>query len=217
MAQAPGSSSASRFEASDFIRRALEASATLKQAVARTLSPQIEAAAQALVDCYRRGGKVLLFGNGGSAADAQHLAGELVGRFLRERPSLPAIALTVNPSVLTAIANDSDFSLIFARQLEGLAQPGDVVVALSTSGASVNVIRGLRVARERGCLTVGLSGQDGGLMAELCHILIAVPSRQTPRIQEAHLTIGHIICGLAEQALFGPSPTDGSGLSPAEG
>lgn len=149
-----------------------------------------------------RGGKLLIFGNGGSAADAQHLAAELVNRFKRERQPLPAIALTTDTSILTAIANDYDFSEVFAKQLQALGKKGDLALAISTSGKSSNVIEGLKVAKAMELYTVGLGGGDGGLMKEYCDYLILVPSFNTPRIQEGHLFFLHIFSELLEDVLF---------------
>lgn len=157
------------------------------------------AAAEALVFSYRRGGKAIFFGNGGSAADAQHLAAEFVGRFLIERDPLAAIALNTNSSVLTAIGNDYGYEMVFARQLQALASPGDVAVAISTSGNSQNVIEAVRLARRIGLLTVGLTGASGGRLRELVDVLIAVPSDETPRIQECHILIGHALCDVVER------------------
>jgi len=179
----------------------LHESAEVKRRVAQTQRTQIESAAKALMDCYRAGGKAIFFGNGGSAADAQHLAGELVGRFLRNRRAVPAIALSANSSTLTAIGNDFGYEQTFARQMEAWVEPRDVAVGISTSGNSPNVLEAIRVARERGATTVGLTGNDGGKMLTACDICIVVPSRSTPRIQEAHITIGHILCDLVEQML----------------
>lgn len=155
-----------------------------------------------LAERLRAGHKILLFGNGGSAADAQHLAAEFVNRFAFERPALPAIALTTDTSVLTSIANDRDFTEVFARQIGALGKPGDVVIALSTSGRSVNVLRGIEMAKKLGLLTVGFTG-EGGKLAEVVELPFVVPSRSTPRIQEVHITLGHALCELVEQALFG--------------
>jgi D-sedoheptulose 7-phosphate isomerase len=149
----------------------------------------------------RGGGKVLFCGNGGSAADAQHLAAELMGRFLRDRAPLAAVALTVDTSALTAIGNDYAFDEVFARQLRGLGRPGDALVAISTSGNSANVLKALAVAREAGIVTVGLTGASGGRMAGLCDLCIRVPATRTDRIQEMHIAVGHLICGLVEDAL----------------
>lgn len=154
----------------------------------------------------QKGGKILLFGNGGSAADSQHVAAELVGMMTRHRMSLPALALTTNTSVLTAISNDLSFDHVFSRQVEGLATKNDLVIAISTSGMSKNVLEGLRAARRKGLETVALTGQDGGEAARLARISIKVPSRNTQRIQEAHILIGHLICEIIESELFSSSP-----------
>lgn len=151
---------------------------------------------------FGKGNKVLFCGNGGSAADAQHLAAELSGRFYYERPPLPAEALHVNTSYLTAVANDYSFDEVFSRLVKGSGRTGDVLIALSTSGNSKNVINALQTARESGIRTVGLTGLSGGRMKPLCDYLINVPSEDTPRVQEAHIMIGHIICQLVESALF---------------
>jgi D-sedoheptulose 7-phosphate isomerase len=162
--------------------------------------------ARIVADCLRAGGKVLFFGNGGSAADAQHLACELAGRFYRDRASLPALSLTVNTSSLTAIANDYGYEEVFARQLRGLGRRGDVAVGISTSGTSPNVLRALEAARELGLVTLGLTGRDGGRMAGLADVCLRVDSDETPRIQEAHILAGHILCELVERELFGGDP-----------
>ncbi len=155
-----------------------------------------------LARCLRGGGKVLLFGNGGSAADAQHLAAELSGRFQLERPALPAIALTTDTSVLTAVANDYGYDLVFARQVEALGGRGDVAIGISTSGRSRNVLAGLRAARERGMTTVGFLGRDGGTIREVCDHALVVPGEKTARIQEVHVLVGHVLCELVERELF---------------
>ncbi|MDO8495647.1 MAG: D-sedoheptulose 7-phosphate isomerase [bacterium] len=159
--------------------------------------------ANSICDCYKNDKKVVLFGNGGSAADAQHIAAELVGRYTMERRSLPAIALNINTSVLTAIANDYHHHQIFERQVEGLVNPGDVVIGISTSGNSENIIRGILKAKEKEALTIAFTGRDGGKIKDVVHISFEVPSDKTPRIQEVHITAGHIICELVEQSLFG--------------
>jgi D-sedoheptulose 7-phosphate isomerase len=146
----------------------------------------------------RGGGKLLLFGNGGSAADAQHIAAELVVRYKSDRPAIAAIALTTDSSALTACSNDLGFAEIFARQIEALASPGDVAVGISTSGKSPNILAGLRAARKRSALTIGLTGADGGEMGSLCDAMIAVPSRVTARIQEVHITVTHMLCKALE-------------------
>ena len=155
-----------------------------------------------IIKGYRNKKKLILFGNGGSAADAQHIAAELVNRFELERMALPAIALTTDTSILTSIANDYDYSKVFARQVEALTEKGDVVIGISTSGTSLSVIKGIEVARERGAKTIGLTGESGGELAEVVDLVLKVPSNDTPRIQEAHITILHIICYLIEKRLF---------------
>lgn len=162
----------------------------------------IAGAARDIVEALQRGRKILSFGNGGSAADAQHIAAELVGRFQAERPALPAIALTVNTSCLTAIANDYSFDQVFARQLEALAVAGDVALGISTSGNSSNVVRAIEFANARGLTTIGLSGKNGGNLKRVAHRCICAPSDVTPRIQEIHILVGHILCEIVEQVLF---------------
>lgn len=185
------------------VKEGLERSAEVKMRLSECCSETILRIAEMVWETLRMGGKVILFGNGGSAADAQHIAAELMGRYLRDRPPLPAISLTVNTSSLTAIANDYSYEEVFLRQLKALAGEGDLVWGISTSGNSPNVVEALRWARQRGLRTVGFTGEDGGRMKEYCDILLAVPSRSTPRIQEAHITAGHIICELVEEKLFG--------------
>jgi D-sedoheptulose 7-phosphate isomerase len=158
--------------------------------------------AEAMTKCLRSGNKILFFGNGGSAADAQHLAAELSGRFLKERKSLSGWALTTNSSVLTAIGNDYSFDDVFARQVQGIGSPEDVAFALSTSGNSPNVLRALAVAREKKLVTVGLTGRTGGKLPNAVDHCICIPSDQTPRVQEAHILTGHILCELIEETLF---------------
>ena len=158
-------------------------------------------AAALMAEAIQRGRKIIWFGNGGSATQSQHMAGEFVGRFRADRRSLPSISLTENVASITAIGNDYSYEQIFSRQLEGLAQPGDVAVGLSTSGNSPNVLRALRRAKELGVATVGLTGGSGGQMMNLCDVCVCIPSTTTARIQEVHLTIGHILCGLIEDAL----------------
>ncbi len=184
-------------------REVLLESARIKHQLAETLAPEIARAAAMIVKSLRSGGTVVLFGNGGSAADAQHIAGELVGRFLLERSALAAIALTTDTSVLTSIANDYDYDEIFARQVEALVKPGDVAIAISTSGNARNVLRGVEAARAAGARVLGLTGETGGALAAHCDLCLKVPSKVTARIQEAHITIGHIICELVEDALAG--------------
>jgi D-sedoheptulose 7-phosphate isomerase len=158
--------------------------------------------AEVLVAALSARRTLFFFGNGGSAADAQHLAAEFVNRFEIDRPGLPALALTTDSSVLTSIGNDAAFSRIFARQIEALGRSGDVAVGISTSGRSPNVLEGLRAARELGLVTIGLTGGRGGPMKALCHHLLAVPSEQTARVQEIHILAGHILCSLVDDALF---------------
>ncbi len=164
----------------------------------------VESAAEALVTALRGGRTLLFFGNGGSAADAQHLAAEFVNRYVRDRPALPALALTTDTSVLTSIANDAEFKSVFARQVEAIGRPGDVAVGISTSGRSANVIEGLRTARARRLVTIGFCGEGGGAMRGLCDHLISVPSKTTARIQEVHILVGHILCQIVEETLYPP-------------
>lgn len=162
----------------------------------------VQEIAGVFVKALRAGRTILFFGNGGSAADAQHLAAEFVNRFVANRPALPALALTTDSSVLTSIGNDDAFARIFARQVEAMGRAGDVAVGISTSGRSPNVLEGLRVARARRLVTVGFSGGDGGGMRDLCRHLILVPSGDTARVQEVHILVGHILCRLVDDALF---------------
>jgi len=163
-----------------------------------TLTSQVEIAAQLCIDGLQNGGKILIFGNGGSAADAQHIAAELVGRYKVERKGLPAIALTTDTSALTSIGNDYGYDRVFDRQVEALANEGDVAIGISTGGSSSNVISGLKTAKELGCKLIGFSGRDGGEMNTLCDINLVVPAKDTPRIQEMHIVIGHTICHLID-------------------
>ena len=170
--------------------------------MAETLVEPIARAADVLVAALRAGRTIYVCGDGGSAAQAQHLAGELVGRFLVDRPALPCVALTTDTSVLTAVANDYNFEQVFERQVEALVREGDVLVAISTSGESVNVLKAASLARKRGARTIGLTGAGGGKLKELCDECLAVPAESSPLIQEGHLLVLHILCGLVEQALF---------------
>lgn len=163
---------------------------------------EVERAARMIAESLRSSGKFLVFGNGGSAADAQHIAGELVNRFLQQRRALPAIALTTDGGVLTCIANDTGFENIFARQIEALGTKGDICLAISTSGASPNIIKACQQAREQGIKIIGLLGRDGGGVASLCDLALIVESNDTQRIQETHNLIGHILCELVESELF---------------
>lgn len=169
------------------------------------LTHAIQLAIDAITACFKAGGKVLFCGNGGSAADAQHLAAEFSGRFYRDRDALPAEALHTNTSYLTAVANDYSYDVIYARLIQGIGQPGDVLVGLSTSGTSKNIVRAFDVAKEKGMFTIGLTGAGGGDMASRSDILLNMPSTDTPRIQECHMLVGHIICERVEENLF-PAP-----------
>jgi len=182
------------------IRQRFEESIRTTRAAGEQLADRIAAAARMLIDCYRAGGGVYLFGNGGSAADAQHIATELVGRFLAERRALKAQALSDSTTILTSIGNDYEFERVFVRQLEAVAAAGDVAVGLSTSGNSPNVVAALRRARELGLHTVAMTGAGGGRCAEHADVLLDVPATLTPRIQEAHAVIYHILCELVERA-----------------
>lgn len=170
--------------------------------VERELSPMIAEMVTLMVDTFVNGGKLLVMGNGGSAADAQHFVAEIVGRYKMERRGLPAIALSTDTSILTAIGNDYGFDRVFHRQVEALAAPGDLVVGISTSGNSPNVQLALELAREKGCRTVGLLGKDGGTIKNVCDLALIVPTNDTPRVQEGHITIIHIVCDLLEKTMF---------------
>jgi len=185
----------------DDIRKRFDESLAVLQDSRDNMAGRIAEAVDMIIDAYRSGRGVLLFGNGGSAADAQHIAGELVGRFLKERRALRAEALCTNTSILTGLGNDYSFEMIFARQVEASARPGDVAIGLSTSGNSPNVVAALAKARELGCRTIAMTGDGGGRCAEFADILLAVPSKQTPRIQESHMVIYHIICEWVEKAI----------------
>lgn len=167
------------------------------------IAADVEQIARACCHALRAGNKVIFAGNGGSAADAQHLAGEFVSRFKFDRPGLAGLALTTDTSVLTAIGNDYGYECVFARQLNAVGVAGDVFIGISTSGRSPNILRALEESRRKGLVTVGLTGQPGGSMPPLCDYCIRVPSSETPKIQELHMVLGHIICGLVEQEMFG--------------
>lgn len=188
----------------ELIRERVLTSATVKQELAAGLGDAAAAVAQ-LVAAYRAGSKLLVFGNGGSAADAQHIAAELTGHFYLDRPPLPALALTVDTSALTAIGNDYGFEQIYARQVEALGVPGDVAIGLTTSGNSPNVVAGLEAARNRGLWTIALTGRSGGRAGDVAHICVRIPSDDTPRIQESHILLGHAWAELIEAAMFGSS------------
>ena len=184
----------------EMIRKRFEESVAVTRSAGERLAGAIAEAAETIIAACRQGGAVFVFGNGGSAADAQHIACELVGRFLAERPALRAEALTTDSSVLTCIANDYSFETVFARQLEGKARRGDVAVGLTSSGNSPNVVAALAKARQIGLRTIALTGMGGGKCADLADVLLDVPARATPRVQEAHAVIYHVICELVEKA-----------------
>jgi D-sedoheptulose 7-phosphate isomerase len=184
----------------DLVRSTLAETIALHDRL-RSADPQpVLDAAAAITDALRRGGKVLLFGNGGSAADAQHVAAELVGRFTKERVGLAAIALSTDTSILTSIGNDYAFDRVFARQIEALGRAGDVALGITTSGDSPNVVSALRLAQERGLRTVAFTGRDGGAARAVADIHVNIPSSSTPRVQEVHMTLLHVVCDLVERA-----------------
>lgn len=188
----------------DLIQRSIRESIAVKQSILADTSflEKTEQAAQTFIKAFRSGCKVLFCGNGGSAADAQHLAAELSGRFYTDRPPLYAEALHVNSSFVTAVANDYGYEDVFARMTEAAGRPGDVLAAFSTSGNSPNILKAIEKAKSRGMAVVGFTGATGGNMAGLCDILLNVPSTDTPRIQESHILLGHIICEIVERELF---------------
>jgi D-sedoheptulose 7-phosphate isomerase len=183
------------------LRKNIQSSVEVHSRLLEACLPAMATAAEALITAFRSGHKALFFGNGGSAADAQHLAAEFVGRYLIERRPLPALALHVNTSAVTSIANDYGYEQVFSRQIQALGVAGDVAVGISTSGNSPNVLEGLKAARQLGLYTVGFTGADGGRMRKLTDVLIAAPSNETPRIQECHILIGHAVCDAVEQAI----------------
>lgn len=191
----------------EIIKSIIQSSIETKQVLLQdeAMLAKIEDCVNILTRAFQNGRKVLFCGNGGSAADAQHLAAELSGRFYLDRACLPAEALHVNSSYLTAVANDESFDFVYSRLVAGFGQKGDVLVALSTSGNSVNIVNAIQAANEKGMVTIGLTGQGGGQMKSICQHLINVPSADTPRIQEAHILIGHIICQLVEAQYFSNS------------
>jgi len=184
------------------IRKQLQGHRALFDVLERDMAGAIAEMAGLISTALENGNKLLVMGNGGSAADSQHFVAEIVGRFKMERKALPAVALSTDTSILTAIGNDYGFEAIFSRQVEALAAPGDIVVGLSTSGNSPNVLKALNEARQRGCRTIGLLGKDGGSIKGACDLALVVPSTDTPRIQESHITIIHIVCDLVEKKLF---------------
>ncbi|MCI0504754.1 MAG: D-sedoheptulose 7-phosphate isomerase [Gammaproteobacteria bacterium] len=187
----------------DTIKSHLKASCAVKQQILANndILDSIRKAAVLCIEALKNGRKVMLAGNGGSAADAQHIAAELVGRFETERPGLPALALSVNTSTVTAVANDYNFNNIFRRQVQALGQAGDIFIGISTSGNSANVIAAIEQCKTQGITVIGMTGESGGKMRELCDLCIRVPASNTARIQESHITIGHIICSLIDSAL----------------
>ncbi len=178
-------------------------SLAVKQAILEneSLLDLVQEVAQACVHSLKQGGKLLFFGNGGSAADAQHLAAELTGRYLRERRAFPAMALTTNSSCLTAIGNDYSYEEVFSRQIEAFGNKGDVAIGISTSGNSPNVLWGLQIAKDKGMVTVAMTGKTGGKLRQLAEYCLCIPSDQTPRIQEAHILLGHVLCEIIEENL----------------
>jgi D-sedoheptulose 7-phosphate isomerase len=193
----------------DAITQAFAESVRVKQAFLRDNLATLMSAIDAVIECFHKGNKLMLFGNGGSAADAQHIAAEFTNRFLIERPPLPAIALTTDTSALTAIANDHDYSQVFAKQVRALGKPGDMALAISTSGNSTNVIVAIDACREQKISTIGLTGGNGGKMAARVDYLLRVSgSSNSPRIQETHILVGHVICEIVDQTLFpGQTPS----------
>jgi len=188
----------------DYIKKHLEESIKVKEIVIKNCLGSIRKASEAVFETYyKQGGAVFLFGNGGSASDAEHIAEELLNRLKNYRIPISAYALTSQPAILTGIANDFGFEKVFSRQLEALATPKDLVIGLSTSGNSPNVLDGIRLAKMRGITTVGMTGKNGGRLAKMTDIIIKVPSNDTSLIQEAHTSIGHIICAVVEEMLFG--------------
>ena len=189
----------------NYIKDQIKKSYETKQAVYENeaLLNKIEEVAQMCVNLYKGDKKTILAGNGGSAADAQHIAAELVGRYGFDRPSIPSLALTTDTSNLTAIGNDYGYDQVFSRQLEGMGQAGDIFIGISTSGNSVNIIKAFESAKKKGITTVALTGRDGGEMAKMADVALVVPSNSTPRIQESHILIGHILCDIIEKETFG--------------
>jgi len=186
----------------DRIKDILLESIQVKEELLRTNIGKIIEITDMITDSLKKNGKVILFGNGGSASDSQHLAAELVGKFKKDRRALPAIALTTNTAILTSLANDYGYEIVFAKQVEALGQKNDVAIGISTSGKAKNVVLGIKQAKKMGLKTIVLTGADGGELAKLADISLVVPSSVTARIQEAHITIGHIICEMVEQDLF---------------
>ena len=189
----------------EFIKKQIEDSFRVKQSILQNeeIIQLILDVSKETIDAYKAGNKTILAGNGGRAADAQHIAGEFVSRFYFDRPGLPSLALSTDTSVITAIGNDYGYEKVFARQIQANGKSGDIFIAISTSGNSANILEALKESKKNGIITVGLTGQSGGLMKELCDYCICVPSEETPRIQEAHILIEHIICSIVEEEIFG--------------
>jgi D-sedoheptulose 7-phosphate isomerase len=182
----------------------IKASIAVKQATFEdpVLTDGIEKAARIITEAYKAGNKTMLAGNGGSAADSQHIAGEFVSRFNFDRPGIPSIALTTDTSIITAIGNDYGYEKLFERQIQAMGNKGDVFIGISTSGNSPNILKGLEECKKKGIIAIGLTGMSGGKMADLCDICLKVPSNETPRIQEVHILIGHILCSIVEEEMF---------------
>jgi len=186
----------------DFIRKSFETSIAAKREVAEKYSAVIAQMAHVMVEALRGGRRIYIAGNGGSASDAQHIAGELVGRFTMERKALPVIALATDTAVLTAVANDYGYDEVFRRQVEAHVREGDVLLCISTSGNSPNILKALEQAKKIGARVLGLSGRDGGKLAKAAELCVTVPAKESARIQETHITIGHILCAIIERELF---------------
>jgi len=184
------------------IRAQIQESINIKGKLSDTCAKDIAYAAERIITALKRGRKLLLCGNGGSAADAQHIAGEFVGRFRKQRRPLPVIALNTNTSILTSIGNDFGYNLVFSKQVEALGEKGDILIAISTSGRSANIIKAVKTAKKIGIFTIALTGGKGSTLKSISDLSIIVPSNETPRIQEAHILTGHIICALVEDTLF---------------
>jgi len=192
-----------------FIQQEVENSISTKQRllIDQNLLDMIKDVANASIDVFRQGGKIILAGNGGSAADAQHIAAEFVNQLCYDRPALSSVALTTDTSVLTAIGNDRGYNKVYSRQIEANGKPGDMFIGISTSGNSSNIIEAFNACKKHDIITVGWTGETSGKMKELCDYCLCVPSTETPRIQESHILIGHIICGIVEDTLFGNKRT----------
>ena len=188
----------------NFIQQKLQSSIDLKTQLMndKVLLEKVSTVANKIIECYKNKGKVLFCGNGGSAADAQHISAELSGRFYTDRPPLYSEALHVNSSYMTAVANDYSYDVVYSRMVEACGRKGDVLVGITTSGNSKNILVAMETARKQGMITIGMTGQSGGKMNDCCDIMLRVPSADTPRIQESHILIGHIICQLIEETIF---------------